>query len=589
MEFDNVAFSLTIPGASLPFYNGIWRRPVMTESEYNAFKALYDTKKPVGETYPVIASSLVTDNPNLNEFGEWLWDALALKNVIGWRATYNADSDVVKWYERYLPGFTGDMYLTFKDNVPADEGSQTAGYIASDIVFTSGEVSETIRMSYIDPNNLNNGYNVGPTVHTSRAGLLGNVVYIPLGYNEHNNTFHTAIVIKDDDTGETKGYAPIIVSSSYEGLTYTMRGFVGTIETESQMSGSDVDIYAFMFANEYPIGDTDPFSFGGASGAGGGTGTFSGTGDMISIPSLPTLSAVSAGFIKLFVPTASQMASLASYMWSGAFDLDTFKKIFADPMDCILGLSIVPVAVSLGGASVVKVGNISTDVSMNTATSQYVAVDCGTLNVQEYWGAYLDYEPFTKAEIYLPYVGTHPISIDDIMGKSVHVVYHVDILSGACCAYVQCGGTVLYSFIGQCSASIPITGNDWTNVVNGVLSIAGSVGSMVASGGATAPSASLSVANTAINSLKPSIEKSGSLSGVGGILGVQTPYLILTRPKQALPAKQNTFMGYPSFITRKLSSVSGYTEVETVHLENMSCTDSEISEITSLLKSGVIL
>ena len=333
----------------------------------------------------------------------------------------------------------------------------------------------------------------------------------------------------------------------------------------------------------------DPYTDGGITGAGGGTGSFDGTGDDIDIPSLPTLSAVDTGFITLFNPTIAQLKNLANYMWDGSlFDLNTWQKLFANPMDAIIGLSIVPVAVPNGSEEAVKVGNISTGISMTKANSQYVTVDCGTLNVNEYWGAYLDYDPYTKAEIYLPYCGIHPISTDDIMGKAVHVVYHVDILSGACCAYVKCGGSVLYSFIGQCASSIPISGTDFTNVINGVISAAVNVGSMVATGGASAPLAVPQLAQTAVNSMKPSIEKSGAMSGTGGMMAVQTPYLILTRPRQALPERQNMFTGYPSFITESLGELSGYTEIEEIHLENISATESELSEIENLLKSGVI-
>lgn len=340
----------------------------------------------------------------------------------------------------------------------------------------------------------------------------------------------------------------------------------------------------------YETPSTDPYEKdpGGTSGTGGGTGNFDGTGDDIDFPSLPTLSAVDTGFITLFNPTASQLKNLANYMWGDLFDLNTWKKIFADPMDAILGMSIVPVAVPDGGESTVTVGNISTGVSMNRAARQYVEVDCGTLNVNEYWGAYLDYDPFTKAEIYLPYIGIHPLATDDIMNKPVHVKYHIDILSGACCAYVKCGGSVMYSFVGQCSCSIPITGNDWSNVVNGALSIAASIGTMVATGGASAPMAAATIASTAVNSMKPSVEKSGSMGGMGGMLGVQTPYLILTRPRQALPARQNEYTGYPSFITMSLGDCSGYTEIEKVHLKNLSATEQELSEIENLLKGGVI-
>lgn len=344
----------------------------------------------------------------------------------------------------------------------------------------------------------------------------------------------------------------------------------------------------------------DPYNPGGISGGEGGEGNFDETSDPIDIPALPTLSAVDAGFITLFNPSMAQLKQLASYMWSGLFDLATYKKIFADPMDCILGLSIVPVQVPSTGTAEVKVGNISTGISLTNASRQYVEVDCGSIDVNEYWGAYLDYDPYTKCEIYLPYIGTHPLAIDDIMKKTVRVVYHVDILSGSCTAYVKCGASVLYSFIGQCSSSIPITGNDWTNVINGALSIATAIGTMVATGGASAPMTTAQkigsgvatggqIASTAVNSMKPSIEKSGSMSGTGGLMAVQTPYLILTRPRQALPASQNRYMGYPAFITSSLDVLHGYTEMEHIHLDGINATDAEIDEIERLLKTGVIL
>ena len=111
---------------------------------------------------------------------------------------------------------------------------------------------------------------------------------------------------------------------------------------------------------------------------------------------------------------------------------------------------------------------------------------------------------------------------------------------------------------------------------------------MVATGGASAPMAAGMIASTAVNGMKPNVEKSGSMSGTGGMLGIQTPFLILTRPRQALPARQNKFTGYPSFITESLGDLSGYTEIEEIHLENISATESELSEIENLLKSGVI-
>lgn len=336
-----------------------------------------------------------------------------------------------------------------------------------------------------------------------------------------------------------------------------------------------------------PGGDTGDDDTGGE----GGDGDFTDDTEPIDIPDLPDetdVSAASTKFITLFSPSRGQLDNLANYMWGNGFDLDTFKKIFANPIDCILGLSIVPFAPAGNGSGVVTVGNISTGVSMDKC-KQYKEIDCGSISVHKYWGAYLDYAPFTKAEIYLPFIGMRPVQIDDIMGKTVKVVYHIDVLSGACIAFVKCDNAVLYNFVGQCSESIPISSSDWTNVVNGALGVAGAIGSMVATGGASAPYAAGVLASSALNALKPNIERSGSLAGGASIMAIKKPYLVLTRPKQAVAKKQNKYAGFPTWITRKLSTVAGYTKVEQIILSSTHATEEECSEIERLLKEGVYL
>ena len=293
-------------------------------------------------------------------------------------------------------------------------------------------------------------------------------------------------------------------------------------------------------------------------------------------------------------------------MWAGLFDINTFKKLFADPMDAVLGLSIVPVSVPSAGAQNVTIGNVSTGVSMTKASSQYVTVDCGTVDITEYWGSYLDYDPYTKIELFLPYIGTRQIATDDVMGKSIQIKYNVDILSGSCTACVMCGNSVLYSFEGQCSCNIPITGNDWSSTISSAITAATAIGSVVATSGASAPlaageaakatkdvgkyiSVGGSVASSAANVSKPNIAKSGSVSSMSGMLGIQKPYFIITRPRHAVPGNQNQYQGYPAFITKYLGSLSGYTEIDSIILNYVSASDTEEAEIIKLLQGGVIL
>lgn len=377
--------------------------------------------------------------------------------------------------------------------------------------------------------------------------------------------------------------------SSYDTLFYAADSMKNSVYL---FNGSTIQFSNLTDFNDNYVPDDDPYSDpddpDDESGDGGGDGDHDDSSDPVDIPNLPSISATDTGFITLYNPSTAQLQSLANYMWS-TLDMDSIKKLWADPMNCILGLSIIPCSVPSGTIKAVSVGNIATSVSMTTAGQQYVEVDCGSLNVNEYWGAYLDYSPYTKCEIFLPYCGCHPLDIDTVMDKTIVVKYHVDILSGACTAFVKCGDSVLYTFQGNCACSIPVNANDWTNVINGVIQIGSSIGSMVATGGASAPAAAGSIASTAINNLKPEIEKSGAIGSAGGLLANQKPYLIITRPRQARPANQNAFMGYPSFITSNLGSLSGYTELEVTHVGGFSATDEELAEIDALLKEGVFL
>lgn len=420
-------------------------------------------------------------------------------------------------------------------------------------------------------------------LYQSDGSFIGTGLYYDVQYYAGQAAFR-AIAFVGTYTGDTvQSVTHRVEATDYDGGSFYLRAY-------TLPSARDADTVTFLnLCEQLAPEPTDPYSQGGESDTGGGTGNFDGTSVDVDFTSLPTLSAVDTGFITIYNPSLSQLQSLANYMWSSLFDLDTFKKLFADPMQAILGLSIVPGPVPNGGSQTVKVGNISTGITMTKAASQYIDIDCGTLNVEEFWGAYLDYEPYTKAEIFLPFIGVHQIAIDDIMNKAVHIKYHIDLLSGGCACEIKCGGSVLYTFIGSCAVSIPITGNDWTNVINGVISIASSIGTMVASGGASAPSSIASIASAAVNNLKPSVEKSGSIAGAGGLLAGKVPVLILTRPRQALPGKQNTFTGYPAFITRSLGALSGYTEVHSIRLSGIDGTESEIDEIEELLKGGVIL
>lgn len=350
------------------------------------------------------------------------------------------------------------------------------------------------------------------------------------------------------------------------------------------------------------IESEDPYEagVGESTGSGPGDGTFDFSSTDIPIPPLPAISAVDTGFINILKPSEAEMKALASYMWSGAFDLNNFKKIMANPIDAIIGLSIIPTAGAYPQAipSTLVVGNISTGLSMPKCTSQFYENDCGTIQIPPKWGSYLDYSPYSKLSLYLPYVGIVPISSDDCMRGSIKVVYHVDILSGTCIVFVYCvsnrgtNGHTLYTFTGNCSCPVPVTSGQYMNAIagglKGAVGLAGAAVSAMTGNAAGIVSGVSNVADAFISMNKPEITRSGSFGNSAGLMGIQYPFLILNIPNMCVPGSQNKFIGYPSFSTKTLGELSGYAELVINHLENMSCTQNEAEEIKKLLEEGVI-
>jgi len=341
--------------------------------------------------------------------------------------------------------------------------------------------------------------------------------------------------------------------------------------------------------------DPDPWSNGGYGDIGGGDGALDLTSDIIALPDLPT-SFVDTGFIQIFAPSLTQIKELADYMWKGSF-FDNVIKLFSDPMSIIIGLSMYPFIISTSGQRIVHAGNVVTTVNMSVPDSQYVTIDCGTIDVKHFYDAYIDYEPYTNCQIYLPYVGIQSLSMDDIMGKAIQVVYRVDLMTGVCGAYILCDGVILYTFSGDCSSQIPISGQSFQSIVQSAINIATTTATAKGSGKTSKgepipsqkPTALASSLAGNVMSMKPDVSRSGNVSSNVGMLGPQKPYLIFSVPRTCLPKGQNKYLGYPAFMTVKLSNLEGYTEVENLWLNNMTCTEVEKKEIEELLKGGAIL
>lgn len=447
-----------------------------------------------------------------------------------------------------------------------------------------------------------------------------------------------------------------IINSDYYFLQVTTASTSHSIAINKSDAEDNAEQYKFynaLFQNfappdfDIPDNPYDPIDPSGPTNPDEPPGTFDDTSDPIPDSSLPTLSSANTGFTRIYNPTLSQVQALANYLWTDESVIETIwnhiKQYFEDPMQAIIGFNLVPVPVPDGGTEEFKLMYIGTGVNMIVAASQFVDVDCGTLELKPYYGSYLDYAPYTKISCFLPYIGNVEINPDEVMNTTLQVKYRVDICSGSCVAKILVDNNCLYQYSGHCAIPIPFSSADFSSYVSAAISVA-KLGIGVATAGALGAAGieagEVSQATTAVTTTnternpatgrqittgtqtvatetsretkpspasyagitprnisntvgeimgsKPAFQHSGSFSGNTGYLGVRRPFLIITRPNLCLPASYKEMNGYPSMITMLLSECKGYTQVQQVQFTGTSATNPEVDEILQFLKSGVI-
>ena len=415
---------------------------------------------------------------------------------------------------------------------------------------------------------------------------------------------------------------------SYITIIYSSSGKTVRFQKYRDRPSSSGLTYFNIFSNEVipdppPPPPTDPYdpSHGGPgySGTGGGPSPSGGTGttgtgglhddssDAIPTPSLPSDATISSGLFTAYNPSASQLADFANALWNmQQTDInDVLRFLFGgDAFNAIIGLHLLPVQPSYGTIKNIKLGNWDTGVAAPKISSQYVQVPFGSVLLPEYWGNCIDYAPYTKIQLALPYIGIVDVDTDDVLGSTNTLTYNIDVLSGAICATLHCVkfnlSSVIYQWSGACAVSLPFSGASYNSVLSAIagISAAGMGFAAMAAGpiGAALPSAALAAgagafgagsAASILGTMKGKVQKSGSFGANSGALGIMTPYFILTRPVQSVPASWQADKGYPANISAQLGTLTGYTEVSEINLE-CGGTEAEKEEIIKLLKSGVI-
>lgn len=321
----------------------------------------------------------------------------------------------------------------------------------------------------------------------------------------------------------------------------------------------------------------------------------------------PGLTAFGA-FNRAYAMTQSGLNSLADYLWNQSDTIfnglvDGLALMGNNPMDAIIDCRMYPFDVlsMLGstGTQYITLGRSRTNITgVHLGNVTNCVLDLGTAEFRRYHSerlgrdCFLDYEPYTTGELYIPYVGTIPLNASIYAGHNVNVKLIIDFQTGACEAVVFKDLIATDFKSGVIGVDIPMTGVNAAQWANGVVSSVLQGGAGIASiatgdvvGGV------FQIANAAVsgfNTPLPITEKGNASSACGQWLPQQA-YLIVHSPITKVPTSYGSTIGYACEYTSSLGSNSGYTVCADVNINGNFATENERKEIEDLLKGGIFI
>lgn len=305
---------------------------------------------------------------------------------------------------------------------------------------------------------------------------------------------------------------------------------------------------------------------------------------------------------------------------AGSF-VNTVTKLFTDPMANIISLKMFPFDIAKAyqewealQPSAVKISNVTlrntTALYLDHGASEWYdnkalpILLAGRFHFERHFNDYRDASPFTKIEIWCPFVGFVPIDMAIAYEGTFSVQYAVDLYTGDFAMSLvhhnypysedtpPGTGYVILTREGNMASTIQLAGTSTSAYAERRFGVATSLVEGVISG-ITNPIAGVSRAVSGVASqVSPlSVSKGAlSVSNLGNFMP-GSPYAVITRGSGWVnPAGNTDVIGRPTDAVIPFRQGMGYVEVDAVHVDHIpSGTSAEIDEIEQLLKSGVFL
>lgn len=282
-----------------------------------------------------------------------------------------------------------------------------------------------------------------------------------------------------------------------------------------------------------------------------------------------------------YAMTIERLNQLGGFLW-GANIFDEFSLVNSNPIENIISCKNIPI--SLGGTDeIIHLGNVDTGTNGAKVASNFSTLNVGQIALPTKYNSFLDFAPYTKITIYLPYIGFKEIDATIAIGKTLKVAYVADVITGGCIAQIFINGVRFYEFSGEMGVDIPITASNRAQVEASYISNAVGMGASLASGNITgAVDSVLASATAKYNYSSTDTPNANCVASVN-----RTCYVIIERPTYQELSQFNHTKGKMCNLSKTIGSLKGFTICDAnIDLKGICATEQEKQEISSILSSG---
>lgn len=334
--------------------------------------------------------------------------------------------------------------------------------------------------------------------------------------------------------------------------------------------------------------------------------------DEVTLPEMPTLGVSTTGALNVYRVGLGDLNNFISEIFhtttrreysgndfgemlaNGLININNAIKdtVNGDITQFVVDMHIIPVEPELSNnAENIHIGGFELDSLGRPVTKDYVDISFGNIKLSK------DTIPFydgasditgAKYKLFIPFIGFVDINPSYCWSHTLTLKMRFNVIDGSCVAFLSSsilstGATsIIGIYSGSCCVHMPITGQNYSNVISGMLQTIGGIAS-------SNPMQSI---KGAIDMTRPNITMSNNYNASSSFMSVRKPYLLIEKPTQNVAANYyDTNGGYVNAMYN-LSTLrgTGYTICKNVKTDAFKgLDDEEKKDIKAMLESGIYL